>query len=128
MKKILIIGKKSFIGSNLKKYLTKYFNIDTFSYEKIIYQNEIFFKKYSHIINTSIHPYYQRRKYNEKFESFHLRKEFSSRALFLKLVYSSHKVLKFCWKNSKALCSFIIRFPKFTTTSYFSMTLMIARV
>ena len=68
MTNILIIGKRSFIGSNLKKYLSKYFNIDIFSYEKIIFQNENFFKKYSHIINTSIHPYYNKRKYNEKFD------------------------------------------------------------
>jgi len=68
MKKILIIGKNSFIGSNLKKFLSKFFSVDIFSYENIIFQNEIFFKKYSHVINTSIHPYYQKRKYNEKFD------------------------------------------------------------
>ena len=68
MRNILIIGKKSFIGSNLKKYLSKYFNIDIFSYEKIIFKNEFFFEKYSHVINTSIHPYYQKRKYNKKFD------------------------------------------------------------
>jgi len=68
MRNILIIGKRSFIGSNLKKYLSKYFNIDIFSYEKIIFKNEFFFEKYSHVINTSIHPYYQKRKYNKKFD------------------------------------------------------------
>ena len=65
---ILIIGKKSFIGSNLNQYLSKFFNTNIYSYEKIIFQNETFFRKYSHIINTSIHPYYQNRKYNEKFD------------------------------------------------------------
>ena len=65
---ILIIGKKSFIGSNLNQYLSKFFKINIYSYEKIIFQNETFFKKYSHIINPSIHPYYMNRKYNEKFD------------------------------------------------------------
>ena len=34
MKKILIIGKKSFVGSNLKKYLSKFFKVDHLSFEK----------------------------------------------------------------------------------------------
>ena len=51
---ILIIGKKSFIGSNLNQYLSKFFNINIYSYEKIIFKMKLFFKKYSHIINTSI--------------------------------------------------------------------------
>ena len=33
MKKILIIGKKSFLGSNLKKYLSKNLQLDNFSFE-----------------------------------------------------------------------------------------------
>ena len=32
-KKILIIGKNSFIGSNLKKNLSKYFNVENLSFE-----------------------------------------------------------------------------------------------
>jgi len=68
MRNILIIGKKSFIGSHLNKYLSKFFNVEIFSYKKIYSQNETFFEKYSYIINTSIHPLYQKKKYNKKFD------------------------------------------------------------
>ena len=51
MKKILIIGKKSFLGSNLKNYLSKYMIVDVYSYEEIISRNLKFFNKYTHIIN-----------------------------------------------------------------------------
>ena len=36
MNKILIIGKKSFLGSNLKKYLSKNLQLDNFSFEEIV--------------------------------------------------------------------------------------------
>ena len=68
MKKILIIGKKSFIGSNLKKFLSNKFKIDHISYEKIDKKNVTFFNKYSHIINTSIHPNYINKKYNSQYD------------------------------------------------------------
>ena len=58
MKKILIIGKKSFLGSNLTIYLSKYYNVDNFSFNKVIKKNLNFFSQYSYIINTTIHPNY----------------------------------------------------------------------
>ena len=42
-KKILIIGKKSFIGSNLKNYLSKFFDVKSISYEDIKNKKKIFF-------------------------------------------------------------------------------------
>lgn len=68
MTHILIIGKKSFIGSNLKNYLSNDFNLDIFSYEEVIRKNKTFIEKYTHVINASIHPYYLYRKYNSKFD------------------------------------------------------------
>ena len=35
MNKILIIGKKSFLGSNLKRYLSNFYDVDIYPYEKI---------------------------------------------------------------------------------------------
>ena len=67
MIRILIIGKKSFLGSSLNRYLSNFYLIDNFSYEEVIIKNKIFFKKYSYIINTSIHPKYIKEKYNKKF-------------------------------------------------------------
>ena len=68
MKKILIIGKKSFIGSNLRKNLSKVFYVDIFSYENVLKKKKNFFKKYTHIINTSIHKNYITKKYNKDYD------------------------------------------------------------
>lgn len=68
MKKILIIGKKSFIGSNLKKYLSKFFKVDHLSFEKVFKKKKSFFDKYTHIINASIHNSYINKKYNKRFD------------------------------------------------------------
>ena len=43
MRRVLIIGKKSFLGSNLKKRLSKYFKIDNYSYENVISKKNDFF-------------------------------------------------------------------------------------
>ena len=68
MNKILIIGKKSFLGSNLKKYLFKNLKLDNFSFEEIVKKKNSYFVDYSFIINTSIHPNYIKNKYNQKFD------------------------------------------------------------
>lgn len=68
MKKILIIGKKSFLGSNLKTYLSKYYEVEQFSFEKVIKKSNNFFKKYCHIINTAIHPRYIKNTYNKRYD------------------------------------------------------------
>ena len=43
MIKILIIGKNSFIGSNLKKFLSKNFEVVILSFEEVINKNVFFF-------------------------------------------------------------------------------------
>ena len=63
-KKVLIIGKNSFIGSNLKKYLSKFFNVENLSFEEIMKKNISSFKSYSHIINTSLNKNYISKKYS----------------------------------------------------------------
>ena len=63
-KKILIIGKNSFIGSNLKKYLSKYFDVENLSFEQVMKKDILNFEQYSHVINTSIHKNYINKKYN----------------------------------------------------------------
>ena len=44
MKRILIIGKKSFLGSNLKFYLSKFYKVDILSFEKVLKKKIIFLK------------------------------------------------------------------------------------
>lgn len=68
MIKILIIGKKSFIGSNLKNYLSKMYHVDSYSFEEIYKKKETFFYIYSHIINTTIHRSYIKKKYDKRFD------------------------------------------------------------
>ena len=84
MKKILIIGSKSFIGRNLKKYLSLFFEVDIYSFEKIIKRNLFFFDKYSHVINTSIHEKYIIQKYNKNYD---LDKKFIKRFKTLNFFY-----------------------------------------
>ena len=68
MKKILIIGKKSFIGSNLKKYLSKNYDVDIIDFKKADNEKIFFFNKYSYVINTSIHKSYINNKYDRSFD------------------------------------------------------------
>ena len=68
MIKILIIGKKSFLGSNLKKYLSPKYETDNLSYENVKIKKSKFFKKYTHVINTSICEQYVNDKYNPKYD------------------------------------------------------------
>ena len=72
MKKILIIGKRGFLGKNLHKYLNKKFR------SKIIHFKDINkFKKeinnFNYVINTSINKNYINKKYNKNFDNdFHI--------------------------------------------------------
>lgn len=68
MIKILIIGKKSFIGSHLKKYLSKYFVVNNYSFEQIMEKKQSLLQTYSHVINTCIHKNYINHKYNQRFD------------------------------------------------------------
>ena len=68
MKKILIIGKKSFIGSYLNIYLSKFFKVDNYTFEVVMKKKNNFFNNYSHVINTCIHKNYINKRYLQKFD------------------------------------------------------------
>ena len=68
MKKILIIGKRGFIGTSLSSYLRKYYIISHKSFKDTIkIQSQI--NKYDYVINTSINKNYIYKKYNQKFDN-----------------------------------------------------------
>jgi nucleoside-diphosphate-sugar epimerase len=68
MKKILIIGKRGFIGNNLSKYLKKKFIVNYKSFKNI---DKIKSKidDFDFIINTSIDKSYIKKRYNHKFDN-----------------------------------------------------------
>ena len=67
-KKILIIGKNSFLGGHLFAYLKKHFNVSKISYEKFNTLSLNLIKKHTHIINCAIHPKYQTKVYEAKYD------------------------------------------------------------
>jgi len=69
MSKVLIIGKKSFIGSNLYSFLKKKLSVKIISFKDSKKKKTNFFKKYTHLINCSIHPNYTKYKYKNKFDN-----------------------------------------------------------
>ena len=64
-KKILIVGKKSFIGANLNIYLSNFFSVKKISFDQAIKKKKKYFLDYSHLVNTSIHPNYIYKKYKK---------------------------------------------------------------
>ena len=68
MKKILIIGKRGFIGNSLSKYLKKKFKITHKSFTDLNkFGSNI--DNYNYVINTSINKKYIEKRYNEKFDN-----------------------------------------------------------
>jgi len=68
MKKILIIGKRSFLGNSLLKLLKKKYKTNIIYYKNLNkFKNTI--NSYNYIINTSINKNYINKKYNEKFDN-----------------------------------------------------------
>ncbi len=66
MIKVLIIGKKSFIGRNLKKNLN--LNNSSISYKDFLKKKESFIKKFNFIVNCSSNLPFIYKKYNKKFD------------------------------------------------------------
>ena len=66
--KILIIGKKSFIGTNLKNFLEKEFEVKIMSLEDTMKKKESFFSFFSHILNTTINKKYIFNKYSSIYD------------------------------------------------------------
>jgi len=68
MKKILIIGKRGFIGNSLYKYLKKFYKVRQIRFKDLNkFKSKI--NNFNHIINTSINENYINNKYNKKFDN-----------------------------------------------------------
>ena len=68
MKKILIIGKRGFIGNNLSKYLKKIYKLRQIGFKDLKkFKSKI--NNFNYIVNTSINKNYVNNKYNEKFDN-----------------------------------------------------------
>ena len=93
MTKFLIIGKRGFLGNNLKKYLKKYFYVNHINFNKINkFKSKL--NLFDYIINTSINKNYIKKKYTTKFDNdlkiSNLIKNYKTNYIFL----SSRKVYK----------------------------------
>ena len=67
MKKILIIGKRGFIGKNLNKFLKTKHNVKLISFKEALNFKQI--NKYNFVINSSINRDYIKKKYNKNFDN-----------------------------------------------------------
>ncbi len=65
-KKIIIIGKNSFIGINLFKYLKNKFNIKIYDYRKFLNLSPKLLFDVDYVINCSSNKQYVKKKYSEK--------------------------------------------------------------
>ena len=93
-KNILIIGRKSFIGSNLFLNLKNKHNIMIADYKKIIKKNSFELSKFDYLINCATNKSYIKKKYSKK-NDFDLIiankiKHFDTKFIFL----SSRKIYK----------------------------------
>ena len=68
MKRILIVGKRGFLGNYLNNYLRKKFQIKFISFKEINKVKKSIIK-YDYIINTSINKNYIYKKYRKKFDN-----------------------------------------------------------
>ncbi len=68
MNKILIIGKKSFVGSYLYIHLSKFYKIKALNFEEAYKKKNSFYDDFTHVINTSIHKYYINKRYNKHYD------------------------------------------------------------
>ena len=65
-KKIIIIGKNGFIGSNLIKLLKKKFDIKSYGYRKFLNVNRKFLLNVNYVINCTSNKQYVNKEYSEK--------------------------------------------------------------
>ncbi len=105
MKKILIIGKRGFIGKNLSKYLKKFYAVSHKSFKNLHkFKSQI--NNFDYVINTSLNKRYIEKKYNSKYDNdlkiSSLIKNDETKYIFLstRKVYKSKANIK---ENSKLL-------------------------
>ena len=65
-KKIIIIGKNGFIGSNLIKLLKKKFDIKSYGYRNFLNVNRKFLLNVNYVINCTSNKQYVNKKYSKK--------------------------------------------------------------
>ncbi len=65
-KKIIIIGKNSFIGFNLIKLLKKNFDIKSYGYRNFLNVNRKFLLDVNYVINCTSNKQYVNKKYSKK--------------------------------------------------------------
>ena len=94
MIKVLIIGKKSFIGSNLYKYLKSKIFVKLISYSDFNNKSDNFLKRYTHIINCSINPRYLKYKYKENLDNDYKITKKIKKYQIKYIFFSSRKVYK----------------------------------
>jgi dTDP-4-dehydrorhamnose reductase len=66
--KLLIIGKSSFIASNIFLNLKNKINIKKIKYSECIRKDSFFFSKFDYILNCSLHKKYVLEKYKKKYD------------------------------------------------------------
>ena len=93
-KKIIIIGKNGFIGSNLIKLLKKKFDIKSYGYRKFLNVNRKFLLNVNYVINCTSNKQYVNKKYSKKndfdFQISKKIKDLNCKMIFL----SSRKIYK----------------------------------
>tara|TARA_Y100001958_G_C21175889_1_gene506710 strand:+ start:564 stop:1364 length:801 start_codon:yes stop_codon:yes gene_type:complete len=68
MIKIIIIGKRGFLGNHLSNYLKKFYIVSHKSYKEII-KSKKKLNKFNYVINTSIDKKYIENRYNSKYDN-----------------------------------------------------------
>jgi len=66
--KLLIVGRRSFLGSNLFRILKNKIYVKKISYHDFLFFNKSELIKFNFIVNCSIHPDYIKKKYIRKFD------------------------------------------------------------
>ena len=66
--KLLIIGKNSFIASNIFNNLKKKINIKKIKYNEFVRQSNEFLSKFDYVLNCSLNKKYILEKYNKKYD------------------------------------------------------------
>ena len=93
MKRILLVGKRGFLGNYLNEYLSKKFQIKFISFKEISNLKKTIIK-YDYIINTSINKNYINKKYHKNFDNdFHISSFLNPKKNTL-IFFSSRKVYK----------------------------------
>ena len=93
MKRILLVGKRGFLGNYLNKYLSKKFQIKFISFKEIKNLKKTIIK-YDYIINTSINKNYINKKYHKNFDNDFYISSFLDPKKNTLIFFSSRKVYK----------------------------------